>query len=109
VEGGIAATNVVFLAELLAERGAHDGTSDAGWGIEMSLSRLAPRGVEGCIQSQFCALEFQLFPSRRMRRLSRLMGNIQLLIFVILASWVDEREGICRLSLSLFKKSVRKF
>jgi hypothetical protein len=55
-EGGMTVTNVVFLAELLAERGAHDGTSDAGWGIEMSLSRLAPGGVEGCIQNQFCAL-----------------------------------------------------
>ncbi len=40
-------TNVVFLTELLAQRCAHDGTSNAGWGIVMSLARLSSRGVEG--------------------------------------------------------------
>jgi hypothetical protein len=40
-------TNIVLLAELLAQGRAHDGTSDAGRGIVMSLARLSPRGVEG--------------------------------------------------------------
>ena len=31
-------TNVVLLTELLAQRCAHDCTSDAGWGIVMSLA-----------------------------------------------------------------------
>ena len=35
-------TNVIFLTELLAERRAHDGTSNAGWGIVMGLSRFSP-------------------------------------------------------------------
>lgn len=39
--------DVVLLTELLAERCAHDGASDAGWGIVMSLARLSPGGVEG--------------------------------------------------------------
>lgn len=34
--------NVVLLTEFLAQRSAHDGTSDAGWGIEMSLAGLSP-------------------------------------------------------------------
>ncbi|KAB8294029.1 hypothetical protein EYC80_009488 [Monilinia laxa] len=41
-------TYVVLFTELLAQRSAHDGTSDAGWGIEMSLAGLSPGGVEGC-------------------------------------------------------------
>lgn len=44
-------TNVVLLAELLAQGCAHDGTSDTGWGIVMSLARLSPGGVEGWIES----------------------------------------------------------
>lgn len=40
-------TYIVFLAELFAERGAHDGSSDGGWGFEVSFSRLSPGGVEG--------------------------------------------------------------
>ncbi len=31
-------TNVVLFAELLAQRCAHDGTSNTGWGIVMSLA-----------------------------------------------------------------------
>lgn len=40
-------THVVLLAKLLAERCAHDSTSNAGGSIEMSLATLSPRGVEG--------------------------------------------------------------
>jgi hypothetical protein len=39
-------TNIVLLTELLAEGCAHDCSSDAGWGIVMSLSRLASAGVQ---------------------------------------------------------------
>jgi hypothetical protein len=48
-------TNIVLLAKLLAQRCAHDGTSNAGWGIVMSLARLSPRGVEGCSKSVSCS------------------------------------------------------
>lgn len=47
---GAMCTNIVLLTELLAERRTHDGTSDAGRGIVVSLARLSPRGVEGFME-----------------------------------------------------------
>lgn len=43
----------MLLAELLAQGRTHDGTSDAGRGIVMSLARLSPGGVEGWFSSQY--------------------------------------------------------
>lgn len=41
-------TYVVLLAELLGERGAHDDTTGAGGGTEMSRARLAAGGGDVC-------------------------------------------------------------
>jgi hypothetical protein len=41
------AANVVLLAQLLAERGAHDVATNARGSTEVLLARLAPRRVEG--------------------------------------------------------------
>jgi hypothetical protein len=40
-------TYVVLLTKFLAQRGAHDGPSDARWCAIVGLARLSPRGVEG--------------------------------------------------------------
>lgn len=42
-------TDIVFLTEFFAERGAHDGASDTGRCIVVSLAGLSPRGVQGWI------------------------------------------------------------
>lgn len=39
--------DIVLLTELLAQRCAHDSTSNAGRCLKMSLARFSPRGVEG--------------------------------------------------------------
>lgn len=36
-------TDIVLVTELLAERGAHDRATNAGWGAEVRLARLPAR------------------------------------------------------------------
>jgi len=38
---------VVLFSQLLAQRCAHNSSSNAGWGAEVRFARLPPRGVEG--------------------------------------------------------------
>ena len=41
-DAAVSYTNIVFFSELLAQRRAHDCTSDTGWCIVMSLARFSP-------------------------------------------------------------------
>ena len=48
-------TNIVLLAQFLAQGCGHDDSSDGRWCFIVSFARLSPRGVEGCGMLIGCA------------------------------------------------------
>jgi hypothetical protein len=88
----------VLVSKLLAQRRAHDCSSNAGRGIEMRLARLSPRGVKGFRWSA----EFEIAQASINCALD---SNIQLLIFVIVAVGDEVVVRSCREDLKLFRKS----
>lgn len=106
------ATHAVLRAELLVERGRHDGASDARRGIEVRLARLAGGGGDVC-RDRIRRGRFPSQPSDLHFLTSILSPNVPLLNFILtVLMWICRRWSARKPFLSpgssLFQIQARK-